>query len=76
MFARENYVTLLPGETRSVTLTAETALAGTTSTVAVDGWNVAVQPSGDERVRVMMNADAAVTAVPQTGLPFQVVGLR
>ncbi len=76
VYASENYVTLLPGETRNVTLTAETALAGATSTVAVDGWNVAVQPGGSGRVRVAANADAAVTAVPQTGLPFQVEGLR
>lgn len=76
VFAEENYVTLLAGEARTVTLRAATRLAGALSVVAVDGWNVTAAPVRSNGVRVEPNVDADPMMGPQTGLPFQVTGLR
>jgi hypothetical protein len=46
VFYSENYVSLLPGETHSLTVTAATNdLAGAAPLLAVDGWNVTVTPA-------------------------------
>lgn len=39
----DNYVSLLPGETREVTVTAPSAVAGGSPSVKLRGWNVAAQ---------------------------------
>jgi hypothetical protein len=36
----DNYVSLLPGETRSVTITAPKDAAGSSPSVKLRGWNV------------------------------------
>jgi hypothetical protein len=46
VFYSENYISLLPGENRTLTVTAATAdLAGDAPQLVVDGWNVTVNPS-------------------------------
>lgn len=46
VYYSDNYVSLLPGESRSVTVTAATAdLNGDAPLLAIDGWNVTVTPS-------------------------------
>ncbi len=76
VYASNNYVTMLPGETRILTLTADTKLAGASSIVAIDGWNVTVAPVTTGRVRIEPNTAMDPATSPQTGLPFQTVGLR
>jgi len=38
--------------------------------VAVDGWNIAVEPVKTARAAVALNEDAQVNHWPVTGLPF------
>jgi len=77
VFASDNYVSLVPGETRTIVLDAEqTNLRGEDALVVVDGWNVTVAPASAKGVAVEVNADALPGNSPATGLPFQTVGLR
>jgi len=62
-FASDNYVSLLPGESRTLTIEAARAdLAGEAPIIAVDGWNVTVAPSEGKPsgIRVIPNEDAIV----------------
>lgn len=64
VFYSDNYVSLLPGETK--TLTAEAAasdLGRDAPLLAVDGWNVTVKPTGGP-VRIAPNADALNLQAP------------
>jgi hypothetical protein len=58
----DNYLSLLPGETRRLTIKAATsALEGNAPLLAVDGWNVTVKPmtaAGGKAVRVVPNTEA------------------
>ncbi len=72
-----NYVSLAGGETKTLTLEAETKLLnGKDALVVVDGWNVAVADAPGAGVSIKTNADALVEHSPATGLPLQTVGLR
>jgi hypothetical protein len=76
-FASDNYVSLIPDETRIITIEA----AGTTlndpgAQVVVDGWNVSVAPASANGVTIAPNVDAQPDHSPNTGLPFQTTGLR
>jgi hypothetical protein len=76
-FASDNYISLAPGETRTVTLTA-TVGSGVDlgAQVVVDGWNVTVTPVGHQRISIAPNVEAQPDHWPTTGLPYQTVGLR
>jgi hypothetical protein len=77
VFASDNYVTLLPDESRTITLDAETSrFNGEDGLVVVDGWNVSVNEASSQGVRIATNMDAQPEHSPVTGLPFQTVGLR
>jgi beta-galactosidase/beta-glucuronidase len=77
VFASDNYVSLVGGETRTIAIDADLkALRGADALVLVDGWNVGVVPAAGKRVAVAPNVDAQVEHWPKTGLPFQTVGLR
>jgi hypothetical protein len=41
-----------------------------------DGWNVTVAASAQKDVSIAPNLDAQPEHSPETGLPFQTVGLR
>jgi hypothetical protein len=41
-----------------------------------DGWNVTVAPASFKGAAVAPNLDADPAHSPETGLPFQAVGLR
>ncbi len=72
-----NYVSLIGGETKTITVEAETELlSGKDALVVVDGWNVDVTDSASAGVSIRTNVDALVEHSPATGLPFQTVGLR
>ena len=62
VFYSDNYVSLLPGETQTLSIEAASAdLAGDAPVLAVDGWNVTVKPvsaSGTKRVQIVPNTDA------------------
>ena len=46
MFYSDNYVSLLPGETQTITVeAARSALSGDKPLLVVDGWNVLVKPA-------------------------------
>jgi hypothetical protein len=64
VFYSDNYVSLLPGERKALTVEAAVSdLGGEPALLAVDGWNVTVDPkpaSGDRAVAVMPNTDAQV----------------
>jgi hypothetical protein len=72
-----NYISLIPGETRVIHIQADTKdLQREPALVMVDGWNVTVKPANGEGVSIAPNIDADPTHWPVTGLPFQTVGLR
>jgi Exo-beta-D-glucosaminidase Ig-fold domain/Malectin domain/Glycosyl hydrolases family 2/Glycosyl hydrolases family 2, sugar binding domain/Glycosyl hydrolases family 2, TIM barrel domain len=60
VFYSDNYISLVPGQTRRVTIEADVKnLLGQTPMIAVDGWNAEVgQVAGP--VKVALNRDAAV----------------
>jgi hypothetical protein len=76
-YASDNYVSLLPHETRAVTLSADaTAFKGEDALVVVDGWNVTVAPASSQGASIAPNVDAQPDHWPTSGLPYQTVGLR
>jgi hypothetical protein len=71
-FYSDNYFSLLPGETKSVTIdAAEADFHGEAPAIAVDGWNVGVAGATAGRVPIVLNADAQVDQWPWTGLPVK-----
>jgi len=77
VFPSDNYISLVPDETRAITLTATTGgFLPAEVQVLVDGWNVTVAPASSKGVFVAPNVDAQPSHWPTTGLPFQTVGLR
>jgi hypothetical protein len=77
VFASDNYISLVPNETRTVTLEADaSAFSGEDALVVVDGWNVTVAPASAPGVSIAPNIEAQPDHWPTTGLPYQTVGLR
>jgi beta-galactosidase/beta-glucuronidase len=76
-YADDNYVTLLPGESKTIEIEAEIALFnGEDAQVVVDGWNVTVAAASAAGVSIAPNVDAQPDHSPTTGLPFRRTGLR
>jgi hypothetical protein len=76
-YASDNYISLLGGESRTVTIEADAKdLRGEDALVVVDGWNVGVVAASAKGVAIAENVDAQVGHWPVTGLPFQTTGLR
>ncbi len=77
VFASDNYISLVGGETRSISLEAPaSAFSGEDALVVVDGWNVTVAPISAQGVSIAPNVDAQPGHWPNAGLPYQTVGLR
>jgi hypothetical protein len=77
VFYGDNYVSLLPNETQTITI--EAALQdfnGENAMLVFDGWNVTVAPASFAGVSVAPNVDAQPDRMPVTGLPFQTAGMR
>ena len=74
VYYSDNYVSLTPGETRTISIEAAASdLKIEDPVVMVDGWNVAVKstpPSG--HASVALNEEAQVKHWPATGLPINV----
>jgi len=77
VFYSDNYVSLVPGESRTITIEADRKdFKGEEALVVFDGWNIAVTPSSSRGISIGPNVDAQVDHWPATGLPFQTIGLR
>jgi len=77
VFASDNYISLVPNETRTITLEAATGqFKGEDAQVVVDGWNISVAPASAPGVSIAPNVDAEPSHWPTTGLPYQTAGLR
>ncbi|HWD93406.1 MAG TPA: glycoside hydrolase family 2 TIM barrel-domain containing protein [Verrucomicrobiae bacterium] len=67
----DNYVSLVPGETRTISIEAASSdLGNQAPLVLVDGWNVAIKSSAGAKAAIALNEDAQVSHWPKTGLPF------
>jgi beta-galactosidase/beta-glucuronidase len=76
-FADDNYLSLAPGESRTVTIDAETKmLHGEAALVVLDGWNVGVAAAKGIGAAIENNVEGQPGHWPVTGLPYQTVGLR
>ena len=77
VYYSDNYISLAPGETRTVTVdAAERDFHGEAALIVVDGWNVTVKPVQSAAASIKPNLDAQPERSPATGLPFASAGLR
>jgi len=82
VFYSDNYVTLLPDETRTIGIEAAQSDFKDPDgkeedpLIVLDGWNVTVAPATFGRVSIAPNLDAQPGHSPVTGLPFATEGLR
>jgi hypothetical protein len=77
VYYSDNYVSLVPNESRTITIeSAQQDYIDKGATVVVDGWNVSVAAASAPGVSIAPNVDAQPEHWPVTGLPFQTVGLR
>jgi len=77
VYYSDNYVSLAPGESRTITMEAALKdFKGQSAVVDVDGWNVAVAAANGVGVSVETNVEAQPEHWPVTGLPFATAGLR
>jgi len=71
VYYSDNYVSLVPNESRTITIEVATAdLKGEVALVLVDGWNVGVIAASSPGVELGLNVDAQVEHWPVTGLPM------
>jgi hypothetical protein len=71
VYYSDNYVSLVPNESRTITIEAASAdLKGEAAVVLVDGWNVGVAASSLVGGTIAVNAGAQVDHWPVTGLPI------
>ncbi len=76
VFYSDNYVSLAPGESRTIHIDAALSdLQGGEPVVVVDGWNVDVDPVVNADCALAANVDAEVSHWPVTGLPMITAGL-
>ncbi|HUX28191.1 MAG TPA: glycoside hydrolase family 2 TIM barrel-domain containing protein [Terracidiphilus sp.] len=76
-FYSDNYVSLVPNETRTITIDAAVSnFNGEDALVVFDGWNVMVAEAKFKGVSVASNLDADPMHSPATWLPYQTIGLR
>jgi hypothetical protein len=77
VFYSDNYVSLVPNETKTITIdAAESDLKGEDALIVVDGWNVSVSSASFPGAAVAPNLDAQPDRSPETGLPLATAGLR
>jgi hypothetical protein len=72
VYASDNYVSLIGGATKMLTLEAATGdLKSEDGLVVVDGWNVGVGEASVNGAGVAINTNAQVDHWPVTGLPME-----
>jgi len=70
VFYSDNYISLVPKESKVITLeAASTDLKGDKPLVVFDGWNIDVTPIESSECDVALNKNAQVASSPETGLP-------
>jgi hypothetical protein len=73
VYYSDNYVSLAPDETRTISIEAAASdLKGETPLVMVDGWNIAVKAFASTEAAVALNEEAQVSHWPVTGLPVHI----
>ncbi|MGD0914121.1 MAG: sugar-binding domain-containing protein [Terracidiphilus sp.] len=73
----DNYVSLVPGDAKTITIEAGTSqFNGEDALVVVDGWNVSVVPVSSNGVAVAPNTEAIPENSPDTGFAVATTGLR
>ncbi len=74
VFYSDNYISLVPKETRTITIEAAKAdLKGEPAMLVLDGWNIALESNPDttgSQVPVILNTNAQVAHWNVTGLPI------
>jgi hypothetical protein len=71
VYYTDNYVSLVPGEDKTITIEAAAAsLKGDNPLVLVDGWNIGVNPVNTPAASLALNENAQVAHWPSTGLPI------
>jgi len=77
VFYSDNYVSLVPGETKAIEVEAAASeFKGEASLIVVDGWNVTVALASFPGGSIAPNLDAQPDRWPATGLPAATTGLR
>jgi len=77
VFYTDNYVSLVPGETKTIEMEAAASdFKGEAALIVVDGWNVTAAPASFPAASIKPNLDAQPDRWPATGLPFATAGLR
>ncbi len=77
VFYSDNYVSLVPGETKTIEMEAAASeFHGEAALIVIDGWNVTVAPASFAAASLKPNLDAQPDRWPATGLPFATAGLR
>jgi hypothetical protein len=68
----DNYISLLPNESRTITIEADAkAFHGENALIVFDGWNISVTPATFAGAAIAPNLEAQPANSPVTGLPFQ-----
>jgi hypothetical protein len=71
VYYSDNYISLTPNESKTVTVEAAASdLHGENPLIVVDGWNVGVIADPSPDAAVALNSDAQVDHWPVTGLPI------
>ncbi|SFQ35404.1 glycosyl hydrolase 2 galactose-binding domain-containing protein [Flavobacterium akiainvivens] len=71
VYYSDNYVSLVGGESKKITIEAAQAhLNGENPLIVVDGLNVGITPTQANGIEVKLNMNAQVSNWPETGLPF------
>ena len=71
VYYTDNYVSLVPGEQKTITIEAATAsLKGGSPLVLIDGWNIGVNPVTTPGTSLALNENAQVSHWPAKGLPI------
>lgn len=72
VYYSDNYVSLVPNESKTITIeVASASLSGTVPLVVVDGWNINIRPIQSGVVILKRNENSQVSHWPTTGLPIQ-----
>ncbi len=72
VFYTDNYLSLLPGEARTVTIEAASSdLHGDQPLVVFDGWNIDVAPASTADCEVALNKNAQVSNWPVTNIKIK-----
>ncbi len=71
VYYSDNYISLLPGESKTITIeAAKSDLGKERPLVLLDGWNTGVTPVSNAGAGIALNTASQVAAWPETGLPL------